>query len=344
MKYFLPTLLLAAGLNALAAEPEAKPRFTLDELFPDKVVARGKGFEIKTSQIEKEFTEFKTSMAAQGRAVAEDQRREFEGKILERLAISKILDIKATAEDRAKASDAVDKYIAELKKRAASEESFKRQVEATGFTPEQFRQKIVDRAVIEEVFNREVKTSLKASEDDIKKFYEANLNKFKEPEAVKVSHILRLAVDMTTPGPGGAPAEMPADKKQAQRELAESLLKRLKAGENFAKLATEFSEDPGSKDRGGMMIIPRGQMSPDFESAVFALGANQISDIITSKYGYHIVRVDERLPAKQFSLEDTRERIREHLIQQEAEKLLPGYVERLKKEAGFEILDSRYKL
>ncbi|MBI5772585.1 MAG: peptidylprolyl isomerase [Verrucomicrobia bacterium] len=341
---FLKLAVVLSGVTvAWAQDPAPKAKFSLEELFPDKVVAKGKGFEIKSSQVEKEFTEFKTSMAAQGRVVPEDQRRDFEAKILERLSISKILDTKATAEDRAKATESVDKYIAELRKRAASEESFRRQVEATGLTPEQFRQKIVERAVIEEVFNREVKASLKASDEEIKKFYEDNKAKFMEPEAVKVSHILRLVVDMTKPGPGGVPAEMPTEKKAAQRELADNILKRLKAGEDFAKLATEFSEDPGSKERGGVMVIARGQMSSDFEAAVFALGANQISEVITSKYGYHILRVDERLPAKQFTLEETKGRIREHLIQQEAEKLLPGYVERLKKEAGLEILDARYK-
>jgi hypothetical protein len=84
------------------------------------------------------------------------------------------------------------------------------------------------------------------------------------------------------------------DSKQ-NRSKAEDILKRVRAGEDFAKLAKEFSTDPGSKDKGGDLgWFGHGQMVPEFEQAAFALQPGQVSDLVQTKFGYHIIKVDER--------------------------------------------------
>jgi parvulin-like peptidyl-prolyl isomerase len=90
-------------------------------------------------------------------------------------------------------------------------------------------------------------------------------------------------------------AQHPELDNKANRSKAEDVLKRVRAGEDFAKLAKEFSTDPGSKEKGGDLgWFGHGQMVPEFEQAAFALKPGQVSDLVQTKFGYHIIKVDER--------------------------------------------------
>src|SRR4029077_13997828 len=124
-----------------------------------------------------------------------------------------------------------------------------------------------------------------------KKFYDENPAKFEQPETVRASHILLSTKDSSTN------TELTDDKKAAKKKQAEDLVKRARAGEDFAKLAKEFSDDPGSKDKGGEYTFPRGQMVPEFEAAAFAMKTNQISDVVTTQFGYHIIKLIDKTPA-----------------------------------------------
>jgi parvulin-like peptidyl-prolyl isomerase len=123
----------------------------------------------------------------------------------------------------------------------------------------------------------------------------------------------------------------------------EGILKRARDGEDFAKLAKENSEDPGSKDKGGEYTFPRGQMVPEFEAAAFSLKTNQVSDIVTTQFGYHIIKLSEKIPAKKVEFEKVSTEITDYLKQQQTQKQLPDYISKLKKESGLEILDEKLK-
>ncbi len=93
--------------------------------------------------------------------------------------------------------------------------------------------------------------------------------------------------------------EHPEFDTSKKREQAEEVLKRARGGEDFAKLAAEFSEDPGSKDKGGLYEnVPKGQMMPQFESAARALEKGKISDLVETPYGYHIIKLENKGTAK----------------------------------------------
>ncbi|MBI3743884.1 MAG: peptidylprolyl isomerase [Chloroflexi bacterium] len=154
---------------------------------------------------------------------------------------------------------------------------------------------------------------------------------------VRASHILVGTRDTTTQ------LELNDEKKATKRKVAEDLMARARKGEDFAKLAREFSDDSPSKERGGEYIFPRGQMVAEFEAAAFSLNTNQVSDLVTTKFGYHIIKLSEKIPAKKTPFAEAQDKIKDYLQQQEADKLLPAYLDKVKKEAGVEYLVEKPK-
>ena len=321
----------AAATNAAPAKPAAKA----DELFPDPVVAKGKGVEIKRSQLDEALITIKGNLAARNQSMAPSELLALEKQILDRLIQIQILQARATAADKAKGKELCEKRLADMKSRAPSEEAFNRQLKVAGLTPELLHKRLTEETVGETVLVREL--NLEITDAAVKKFYDDNPAPFEQPEMVRASHILLGTRDSATN------AELSDEQKKAKRKQIEDLLKRARDGEDFAKLAKEFSEDPGSKDKGGEYTFPRGRMVPEFDAAAFSLKTNQISDVVTTAFGYHIIKLSEKIPARKVDLAKVADDIKQHLRTQEMQKLLPAFTEKLKQEAGVEILDEKLK-
>ncbi|HVV71890.1 MAG TPA: peptidylprolyl isomerase, partial [Verrucomicrobiae bacterium] len=258
---------------------------------------------------------------------------------LERLIQIQILLARATDNDKAEGKEACTKRIADMRERLGSEENFTRQLKSLGTTPEALRSKITEESTAEAVLERELKINI--SDEDVKKFYDDNPAKFEQPEMVRASHIL-----FSTRNPD-TNAELSDTQKAAKRKAAEDVLKRARAGEDFAKLAKEYSEDPGSKDKGGEYQFPRGQMVPEFESAAFSLKTNEISDIVTTQFGYHIIKLSEKIPAKKVEMAKVSPDIRAYLKQEQMQKRqedLKNFLTKIEKDANVEILDESLKV
>jgi peptidyl-prolyl cis-trans isomerase C len=330
------TVLFSMSLLAADEPKSAAKRTSIDDLFPDKVLARGKGFEIKNSAMEEEFMAFKQSMALQNRPVPEDQRVDFEARILDRLVIISLLNARATDVDKANAKVSLEKFMAESRQQAGGDEGFERALRAQGQSVERFKEKTLARALADEVFIREVRSKVEITPEQIKKFYDENTKRFEQPETVRVSQILISTVDRVT----GQPMNDELVKKQ--RELAEQVLQEAKKGGDFAKLVEKYSDDPNSRSKGGEYTLARGQMAPEFEATAFSLPTDQISSIVTTQFGFHIIKMLEKIPAKTIEFEKVKERVRDHLAQLEADKQMPAYVDKLKQEAGVEVLQEKY--
>jgi parvulin-like peptidyl-prolyl isomerase len=345
LKFFYAALILGAaggpgGPAAGAAETNTRPADKIKELFGDAVIARGKGWEIKRSDLDTALISVKAMAAGRGQTIPPERMNGFERQVLDDLITLQLLLGKATEADKAKGKEQFAKSFQKFKTDAKLtdaefDEKLNPQLRVQGLTREQWEQKRADQATVSLVLEREMKISI--SDDEVKKFYDENPAKFEEPEMVRASHILLSTRDPSTG------AEVAPDKKEAKRKLAEELLKRARAGEDFAKLAREYSEDPGSKDKGGEYKFPRGQMVPEFESAAFSLGTNQISDIVTTQFGYHIIKLSEKFPAQKLPLPKVVDELKEGLKQQGIQKQLPDFIAKLKKEANVEIVDEKLK-
>jgi peptidyl-prolyl cis-trans isomerase D len=151
---------------------------------------------------------------------------------------------------------------------------------------------------------------------DVKNYYSANLDQYRVLEEVKVRHIL-----IKTPPPG-ADGKVDPKAVEAARAKAEDIMKKIRAGGNFAELAKKFSDDAGSAPAGGELgWIGRGRTVPEFEKAAFSLPVGQTSDLVQSSYGFHILQVEDKHTAHVKPLEEVKSQIESLVAQQKAETL-----------------------
>lgn len=145
---------------------------------------------------------------------------------------------------------------------------------------------------------KEIAAQMQLNDDELRKVYDLNREQYRVPERVKVRHILIKTADKSK------------EEQAKLRAKAEDLLKQIKAGADFGKLARENSEDPGSKDKGGDLDwVARGQTVKNFEQAAFTLKPKQLSDVITTEYGFHILQVMEKEDARLKPFEEVKAEI-----------------------------------
>ncbi len=153
--------------------------------------------------------------------------------------------------------------------------------------------------------------------EDVRTYYNEHQDQYRVPEEVKVSHIL-----IKTPSPG---ADGKVDDKAVAeaRNQADDVLKQLKAGAKFEDLAKKYSDDPGSGKQGGDLgWIGRGRTVPEFEKAAFALPIGQLSDLVKSSYGFHIMRVSDKHQAHVKTIDEVKDQIEPLIRQNKVSKLI----------------------
>jgi peptidyl-prolyl cis-trans isomerase C len=329
----------SAATNASASTAaKTNSQAAMSALFDDPVIAKGKGFEIKRSEVDELMTGIKSAAAARGQTIPAGQLIQFESQLLERLIQDRLLLQKATDADRTNGIQKANTQMNLLIERFGTQEALERQMKASGMTITELRTKLTQETTAQAVKIREL--NINVTDAETKQFYDDTNHSadFEQPEMVHVRHILLLTMDPV------ARAPLPADQQQAKRKQIDDLLKRIRGGADFAALAKQYTEDPASKDNGGeMMPFPRGQSAPEFEAAAFSLTNNQVSDVIVTVYGYHLIKLLDKTPAKKIDYATVAPKIKDFLTLQKIEKLAPVYLEKLEKAADVQILDADLK-
>ncbi|HLX96334.1 MAG TPA: peptidylprolyl isomerase [Verrucomicrobiae bacterium] len=343
----LGTLLLAfpsTPAAAASASTEAAPtgantnvnlNATMTALFGNPVVARGKGFEIKQSDLDEVMTGIKAAAAMRNQSIPPEQVKMVENEMLSRLIQVQLLLQKTTDADRVEGKRLADLQMQTLLERAGSQEALNRQFMALGMSMDQLRARLVQEGTAQAALVRELKVTV--TDAEARQFYDDHPAEFEQPEMV---HIQQIFLSIHDPITG---TELSDDNKAAKKKELEDILKRARAGEDFKQLVEQYSEDPTSKDKGGEYSIARGQTLPEFEAAAFSLNTNQISDVVTTSGGYHLIKLLDKIPAKKLDFASVADNLKKALIQQKSAKLAPAYLAALRKQADVEILDPDLK-
>ena len=224
----------------------------------------------------------------------------------------------------------LDKQIADKvalnRAKFASEEEFEKALKGVDMTQKDMQDYTRKDLIISNFIDKQYAAKATVTDAEAKKFYDENLEKyFKKPESARASHIL-IGVDEK------ASAE---DRKKA-KEKAEALLKKVKAGEDFAALAKSDSTCPSASQGGDLGSFNRGQMVPPFEKAAFALKKGEVSGVVETQFGYHIIKLTEKQEASTEPLDSVKAKIVEFLKREKTQSGVVELVAKLKAAAKIE--------
>lgn len=178
-----------------------------------------------------------------------------------------------------------------------------------------------------EYIERVVAAEVSLTQEEIKVYYEENIDKFSTPEQVRARYI-SIKID----------AEMDETAKQGARKKAEEILTRVRNGGDFAALAKEYSDDQASRNRGGYLgWFGRGSMLPEFEAAAFALQSGETSEVVESSRGFYLIKVEERKEGEVKPLEDVRQMIEGPLLVEKKREAINNFVQQAMQDAGAEV-------
>lgn len=228
----------------------------------------------------------------------------FKTIILNQIIDTEAVYAKAKEKNLLPKEEEIEKSFKELKESVDGDENYKKSLQSIGIDDE-FLKSQTEKDLTWQNYRTNFDKETTISDEEIKKYYEENKKMFYRDEA-KASHILISTVDEND-------KELSKEKKEEAKKKAEEVLKKAKAGDEFAALAQEYSQDPGSTTKGGDLgYFSKGEMVKEFEESVFALEVGEISELVESKFGYHIIKLTDRVD-EQTSLEDSKDSIKETL-------------------------------
>lgn len=302
-----------ASAEALAAAPA--PSFADDEIiveaYGDKLTY-GKAIEIMTRMLKmqgapaEQIDQIVKQMA--GQAVPEIAEQFVQTAALKEAAAK--AGFKATKAD-------VDEAISNMVSRLPPGRTFEDMMAGIGMTRADVEKEISEGLPIQKFFESLTK-DVKVDEAKAKAFYDENGSLFEEPEQIRASHILVATENATNDV-----------LKAAAKAKIEGILKQVKEGGDFAALAKANSDCPSKNSGGDLGLFGKGQMVPAFEAAAFALSTNEVSGIVETPFGYHIIKLTERAPASKKAFDEVKEQIIKRVESDEQGKIVSAYVEKL---------------
>jgi peptidyl-prolyl cis-trans isomerase C len=310
----------SAQTPAAKAEAPAPPKPMPAQL--PEVLARVNGQPVTKV----DFDRLIKNMEAGRGAIPAERRDEVLRGALDQLITYSVLKQEAASRKFAVSDADVDAQVASMQKQFPTQAEFDKALSARNTTVEQLKADARIDMAINKMMEAEVAGAVAATDADAQDFYAKNPDKFQQPESVRASHILLMTKDKDEAA------------KQAAKTKIDELLKRAKAGEDFAALAKANSDDGSASQGGDLGPFPRGRMVPEFDKVAFSLKPGEISDVVTTEFGYHIIKLTEKKEASTIPLDQVKPQVLEYLTNQKKQQRVDGFIEDAKKRAKIEVL------
>jgi len=303
----------------------ALPALALEKQPSEGKVAVVNGTVITQEDFDREMGRVRQQLLSRGKPLTDSQIPEIKKEVLENLINRELLyqesQRKAIKVDEA----AINERVMALKKRFPSEAEFKTALIKANLSEADIRLQIKRGLAIEQFITKHFVEKVAVSDKELRAYYDNHPHSFKQPGQVRASHIL-IKVD---------PQAEQSQRAEARKRI-EEIQQKLQKGEDFATLAKGFSEGPSSAKGGDLGYFRRGQMVKPFEEAAFALKPGEVSDLVETRFGYHLIKVIEKKPETKMSYEEIKDKLGHYLRQQKAQKEVSVYLQKLKEKAKVE--------
>lgn len=261
-------------------------------------------------------------------AVTPDQRKLVEETATENLIRSELLYQLAMKQDIPDLDQQVDEQLAIIKSRSPSEEAWNDVLAKNGITLDGLREQLKRGVLIDAFIQNEVLATIEITDAQLKAFYDEHPEAFTQPESMHASHIL-IGVD------AGAGAE----EKDKAKHKADEILEKVKSGADFAEVAKSESTCPSAAQGGDLGEFGRGQMVAPFENAAFGLEPGDLSEVVETQFGYHIIKATSKSTAGVVPFEEVKDRIEKQVKTQQVQQVLLAKIEELRSTSVIEIAD-----
>lgn len=313
---------VAAGDAAPVVVMEEETVAAVD--LPDPV-AEINGTPISKAEFEKTLGEVFGAMGLQPAMLPAEQQALLYRQFIEDLIVDKLIDQSASGTEVTDAE--VDEELAKIAQQYGSQEKFSEELAATGQSIDEFKTRMQRLLRQRKWMESQTPAAAEVTDAEVEKFYQENLTEFAQPEVVRASHILIRVEE------GADEAAVAAKQKEAA-----DLAAKAKGGEDFAALATEFSEDPTAKQNAGdLNFFPRDRMVPEFAEAAFAADVDSISEPVRTQFGWHVIKVTEKKEAQTLPLDQVKSDIAEYLKDGQQQKAVEGVISGLRSKADVKI-------
>jgi peptidyl-prolyl cis-trans isomerase C len=317
---FRPILfMLALSMLTVQAVAATEPPATPD------AVAVINGVPISRERYDQEIDRAKQRFTRRGQPVPEQINELIQKQVLDFMIGEELLYQECAKKGITASDESVDQQIAQAEARFGSEQEFNNALAKMGVTEEKLRGDIKRGLTIQKLVQQDVLDKIEVSDEEVKSFYDENQKMFAKKEQVKASHILiKVNADADD-----------AEKAEARGKI-DKAAQRVQDGEDFATVAGEVSEGPSKTKGGDLGYFQRGQMVKPFEEAAFSLEPGQVSDVVETDFGYHIIKVFDKKPASTATFAEVEPQIAEHLKEEKSKAAVQAYIEKLKESAVIE--------
>ncbi len=306
-------------------ETATEPRDSTPIVTGDRAAATVNGQAVPLAQYQILLEANVSRYAAQGRELSEAETAMLGEQLLEGLVTREVLLQEASRLGIDVSDEEFDMALQQFQDQFPNESQYRIALESEGLSVEQFESELLIQLRVNKLVTREVLAKVQVTPEMARDYYDANPQEFRQGERVAARHIIISTQDLETE------AEL-----TDARERAEAARSRVEAGEDFAAVAVEVSEGPSAPNGGDLGIFGRGQMVPAFEEVAFALDTGEISGIVETQFGYHVLQVTERFPAESVSFEEIGPQIQAYLTEQEQAMASQEYVSALRSAATVE--------